>query len=133
VFYDELRLASESILLRECAKGDGETDCVLPISYVVLRSGGSGDYRWNSGEEIMPGLLQKNARCPKCSTPLVAIIRTWNSQGVTAEYCHDKGIDGTPRPRRKRRCKVYYSEPLTKAQRDEVMDGLLAAGTGGKK
>jgi uncharacterized protein with PIN domain len=36
----------------------------------------------------MPGLLADNARCPKCNTPLEAIVRTSDSDGVTAEYFH---------------------------------------------
>lgn len=64
----------------------------------------------------MPSLLKKGARCPRCSTPLVAIVRTQHpyGQGTTAEYFHEKGWDGqdqiSPKVRRKMRCKVFYPD-----------------------
>lgn len=64
----------------------------------------------------MPGLLKKGAQCPKCDTPVVAVVRTHaaGSGGVTAEYFHEKGWDGQDRisskARRKTRCKVFYAD-----------------------
>ncbi len=67
----------------------------------------------------MPGLLRRGALCPKCHTPLVAIVRTLHAfkEGLTVEYFHQKGYDGrmriAPKARRKMRCKVLYSDPAT--------------------
>ena len=69
---------------------------------------------------IMPGLLNKDARCPKCSVGIAAIVRTTNREGVTAEYFHEREAD---RLRRRRRCKVWYAAPLTQSQLNEVMQG----------
>lgn len=73
----------------------------------------------------MPGLLKKNARCPKCRTPLVAIVRTRHAHdgGETVEYFHEKGYDGrdqiSPKARRKMRCKVFYADPATVPDLDQ--------------
>ena len=70
----------------------------------------------------MPGLLKPAAKCPKCHTPIVAIVRTTHAygEGVTAEYFHKKGWDGrtriSKRARRKTRCKVFYADPATIAE-----------------
>jgi hypothetical protein len=53
VFHDVIRLASESILLRQCAERDREVCGGLSFGYVVLPVAGWGDYRGNGGEEIM--------------------------------------------------------------------------------
>lgn len=71
----------------------------------------------------MPSTLPAGARCPKCEAPLVAIVRTTNSAGVTAEYFHEREPG---RDRRRRRCVVRYADPLTKAQARLVMKGLSA-------
>lgn len=71
----------------------------------------------------MPGLLKENAACPKCGDQLIAIVRTTNRKGVTAEFHHEKG---SPKARRRRFCKVFYPEPLSAADQDLVMQGSLA-------
>jgi hypothetical protein len=67
----------------------------------------------------MPGELKRNAACPKCHTPLTAIVRTSHAYntGTTVEYFHEKGYDGrtriSPKARRKMRCKVFYRDSAT--------------------
>ena len=54
----------------------------------------------------MPGELKRSARCPKCRTPIIALIDTTNSEGVTRELFHVRYNNG----RRKRRCLIRYSD-----------------------
>jgi hypothetical protein len=71
----------------------------------------------------MPGRLPDNACCPKCSTPIEAIMRLTNSDGVTAEYFHslERG-----RARRRRRCVVIFDAPLSDQEQGLVMYGKVA-------
>ena len=71
----------------------------------------------------MPGRLSDNARCPKCTTPIEAIVRTTNSDGVTAEYFHERPPGKT---RRRRRCVVAFDAPLSDQEQDLVMYGAVA-------
>ncbi len=54
----------------------------------------------------MPGLLKTCATCPKCKQPLVGLVDTTNSEGVTREYFHAKPING-PRPAP---CKTHFDD-----------------------
>lgn len=71
----------------------------------------------------MPGLLKPDAQCPKCQTPLVAVMRAQNAEGLTVEYFHEKGWDGRDqislKARRKLRCKVFYADPSTAPDLDQ--------------
>jgi hypothetical protein len=73
----------------------------------------------------MPGLLKKNALCPKCHTPLEAIVSTRHGSngGETVEYFHQKGYRGRKKLSwktwRKVRCKVFYEDPATAPDLDQ--------------
>ena len=70
----------------------------------------------------MPGLLADNARCPKCNTPLESIVRTSDSDGVTAEYFH---VRPSWKARRRRRCVVTFDAPLSDQEQEWVNNGVI--------
>ena len=57
----------------------------------------------------MPGLLRVDACCPRCGDPIEALVHTSSHEHVIAEYYHSPG---SPKARRKRRCKVIET-PVT--------------------
>ena len=62
----------------------------------------------------MPGELKRSARCPKCKTPIIALIDTSYQGKVERELIHAKPRNGS---RRKRSCLLKYSDFET-AQRE---------------
>ena len=62
----------------------------------------------------MPGELKRSARCPKCKTPIIALIDTTFLGKTLRELIHAKPLDGS---RRKRRCELTFSDFET-AQRE---------------
>ena len=70
----------------------------------------------------MPGLLPANACCPKCNTPIEAIVRTTDAEGVTAEYFH---VRPSWKARRRRRCVVNFDTPLSDQEQEWVNNGVV--------
>lgn len=68
----------------------------------------------------MPGHIPPNAECPKCREKISAIVRTWGKYETVAEYYHEKG---SPKARRKRRCKMTFAEPLSPVDKILIMFG----------
>lgn len=68
----------------------------------------------------MPGLIKPNAVCPKCDTPIIAIVRLTNSAGVEAEYFHERLVGET---RRKRRCKIFVPAVEERKMHSILMQG----------
>jgi len=68
----------------------------------------------------MPGLIKPGAVCPKCDTPIIAIMRLTNSRGVEAEYIHDR-LPGEAR--RKRLCKLFVPASQEQAMHSILMQG----------
>ncbi len=66
----------------------------------------------------MPGLLKRNAHCPKCGDPLLALVDTTQPSGnVTRELFHDRWPGASLKARRKRRCVQQFSD-FDMAQRE---------------